>query len=56
MLVVGMSAAALGAEPVEHGDAHGADEIRVRASAGRGLAELEAERTRMLLGLREQLA
>ena len=55
MLVMGVSPSALGAEPVEHRDAPRADEIRIRAAAGRRLAQVEPERTRMLLRFREQL-
>src|SRR5712692_4971023 len=48
VLVRRMRAGALGAEPVEHRHAERADEVAVRASRGRDLAEVEPERAAVL--------
>src|SRR5205807_8693080 len=48
VLVVRVRAAALCAEAVEDWDADCADEVAVRAAAGRGLLELQAERSAVL--------
>src|SRR5437763_11200729 len=43
VLVARVRSAALGAEAVEHRDAERADEVAVRAAAGRALVEVESE-------------
>src|SRR5919205_3264811 len=54
VLVARVRAAALGAEAVEHRDAERADEVAVRAAAGRALVEVEPELRAVLARLLEQ--
>src|SRR5262245_28064491 len=54
LLVLGVRATALDAEPVQHGDAERADQDGVGAPAGRGLLQVEAEPEADLSGAFEQ--